>query len=135
MAKEPKTQKTKASVAHFIAAIENETRRKDAKALDKMLREITGQKPALWGPSIIGYGEYDGPTGRWMRSAFAPRKASLVVYMMAGAGANEALLKKLGKHKAKGGCLYINKLTDVDEAALRALIKRSWDLMEKKYPE
>lgn len=81
---EPKTQKTKASVSAFIAAVEDETRRKDAKAVDKMLREITGEKPAMWGPTIIGYGEYDGATGKWPRLGFSPRKANLVLYAAPG---------------------------------------------------
>jgi hypothetical protein len=135
MAKEPKTQKTKASVADFIAAVEDETRRKDAKAVDKMFREITGEKPALWGPSIVGYGEYQGPTGKWMRAGFSPRKANLVVYIMPGFKEYDTLLKKLGKHKTGSSCLYLGKLADVNEAALRELIKRSWDFMVKKYPE
>jgi hypothetical protein len=135
MTKEPKTQKTKASVAGFIAAVEDETRRKDAKAVDKMFREITGEKPALWGPSIIGYGVYQGPTGAWMRAGFSPRKANLVVYIMPGFKEYDALLKKLGKHKIGKSCLYLGKLADVDEAALRELITRSWDFMAKKYPE
>ena len=129
---EPKTQKTKASVSAFIRAVEDETRRKDAKAVDKMLREITGEKPAMWGPSIVGYGEYDLPTGKWPRACFSPRKANLVVYL-APESKDAALLKKLGKHKTGLSCLYINKLVDVDETVLRALIRRSWKHVEKKY--
>jgi hypothetical protein len=130
---EPKTQKTEASVSAFIAAVEDETRRKDAKAVDKMLREITGVRPAMWGPSIIGYGKYDGPTGKWPRAGFSPRKANLVVYL-APESKDAALLKKLGKHKIGVSCLYINKLADVDEGVLRKLIERSWAHTEKKYP-
>src|SRR5262245_12859194 len=111
---EPKTQKTKASVAQFLAAVEDETRRKDAKAVDRMIREITGAKPAMWGPSIVGYGECETPSGMWPRAAFSPRKASLVVYL-APESKDERLLKRLGKHKITLCCLYINKLTDVDE--------------------
>lgn len=131
---EPKTQRTKASVTQFIAAVEDETRRKDAKAIDKMMREITGEKPAMWGASIIGYGEYDGPTGKWPRLGFSPRKANLVLYLMDGYE-NEPLMKKLGKHKTGRSCLYINKLADVDEAVLQQLAAKSWKAMAKKYPE
>jgi hypothetical protein len=134
MAQTPKTQKTKSSVAQFIAAVEDETRRTDAKAIDKIFREITGEKPAMWGPSIIGYGEYASPTGPWPRTGFSPRKANLVVYVMAGFSEYDALLKKLGKHKTGKSCLYLGKLADVNESALRELIKRSWDFMAKKYP-
>jgi len=131
---EPKTQKTKASVSAFIAAVEDETRRKDAKAVDKMLREITGEKPAMWGPTIIGYGEYEGATGKWPRIGFSPRKANLVLYMMDGYE-NEPLMKKLGKHKTGRSCLYINKLADIDEAVLQQLAVKSWKAMAKKYPK
>lgn len=134
-----KTTKTKASVAAFIAAIEVETRRKDAKAVDKLMREISGEKPAMWGPSIVGYGKYhykyeSGREGDMARVGFSPRKASLVLYIVSGSKDYAALLKKLGKHKLGKSCLYINKLADVDEAVLRELVKRSWDYMEAKYP-
>ncbi len=129
---EPKTQKTKASVSQFIAAVENETRRKDAKAVDKMIREITGEMPAMWGPSIVGYGKYETASGSWPRAGFSPRKASLVVYLAPDAKEPE-LLKKLGKHRTGVSCLYINKLADVDEAVLRELISGSWKYANKKY--
>ena len=129
----PKTTRTKASVAAFIAAVENDMRRKDAKAVDKMYREITGEKPAMWGPSIIGYGEYESPTGAWPRAGFSPRKANLVLYVLADYQGRDALLKKLGKHKTGKACLYINTLADVDEAVLRELIARCWKYMQAKY--
>lgn len=131
---EPKTQKNKASVAAFIAAVENETRRQDAKAVDKMMREITGEKPAMWGPSIIGYGEYDTPSGKWPRLGFSPRKANLVLYVMDGYE-GEPLMKKLGKHKTARSCLYINKLADIDEGVLREIVANGWKTMAKKYPD
>src|SRR5262245_31162423 len=130
---EPKTKKTKASVAAFIDALDHDTRRKDARAVDKMFREITGEKPAMWGPSIIGYGSYEGPTGLWPRGGFSPRKASLVLYVLADYRGRDGLLKKLGKHKTGKGCLYINKLADVDEGALRELITRAWKHMQAKH--
>jgi len=130
---EPKTQRTNASVAAFIAAIENEQRRKDAKAVDKLMREITGEKPAMWGPSIIGYGEYQSPTGAWPRIGFSPRKANLVLYVMADYKGRDAVLKRLGKHKTSAACLYINKLADVDEVVLREVIEGGWKAMEAKY--
>lgn len=135
MSKEPKTQKTKASVAQFIAAVEDETRRKDAKAADKMFREITGEKPAMWGPSIIGYGEYQTKSGQWPRTGFSPRKANLVLYIMPGFKEYEPLLKTIGKHKIGKSCLYINTLADIDEKVLRELIKRGWAAMAKAYPD
>jgi hypothetical protein len=129
---EPKTQKTRASVAAFIAAVEDDTRRRDAKAVDQMIREITGEQPAMWGPSIVGYGEFETPSGRWPRAGFSPRKASLVVYF-APDSKSEGLFKKLGKHKTGKSCLYIAKLSDVDERVLRDIITRSWKYMQTKY--
>lgn len=129
---EPKTKKTEASVAQFIDAVEDETRRKDAKAVDKMMREITGEKPAMWGPTIIGYGEYQTKSGGWPRIGFSPRKANLVLYIMDGYE-GEPLMKKLGKHKTGRSCLYINKLTDVDVNVLRELAAKSWKAMAAKY--
>lgn len=130
---EPKTQKTKASVTQFIAAVEDETRRKDAKAVYKMMREITGEKPVMWGPSIIGYGEYQTGSGSWPRLGFSPRKANLVLYVMDGYD-KEPLMKELGKHKTGRSCLYINKLADVDEGVLRKIVANGWKIMAKKYP-
>lgn len=132
---EPKTQKTKASVAQFIAAVEDEGRRMDAKVIDKMMREISGEKPAMWGPSIIGYGAYQTKSGPWPRTGFSPRKANLVVYIMPGFKEYQPLLNKLGKHKTGKSCLYINKLADVDKSALRELIAHGWAHMAKTYPQ
>lgn len=130
---EPKTTKTKASVAAFLDAVESDTRRKDAKAVDKMFRELTGEKPAMWGPTIVGYGSYQSPTGTWPRCGFSPRKASLVLYVLADYAGRDALLKKLGKHKTGTACLYINKLSDVDERVLRELMSRCWKHMCAKH--
>jgi len=130
---EPKTQKTKASVSAFIAAVEDETRRKDAKLVDKLMREITGEKPAMWGPTIIGYGEYETRSGPWPRIGFSPRKANTVLYVLADFKECGPLLKKLGKHKTGKACLYINKLADIDAAVLRDLIQASWRHMQAKY--
>lgn len=85
------------------------------------------------GASIVGYGEYEGPTGKWPRMGFSPRKANLVLYLMDGY-AGEPLMKKLGKHKTGRSCRYIDALADIDEGVLRALIARAWDRMAKKYP-
>ncbi len=132
-----KTQKTKASVAAFFAAIEADTRRADAKAVDKMLREITGERPAMWGPSIVGYGSYTYTNSLgeadWPKIGFSPRKTNLVVYLMPELLQSSPLMRKLGKHKTGKSCLYINKLADVDREVLRELAQRSWDAMSEKY--
>ncbi len=135
---ENKTQKTQASVKAFIDAVENEARRADAKAIDKMLREISGEKPAMWGPSIVGYGSFhykhqNGREGDMCRIGFSPRKANMVVYIVQGFKEYAPLLKKLGKHKTGGSCLYVNKLADVDAAVLREIATRAWIWMARKY--
>lgn len=129
----PKTTRSRASVAAFLASVEDDTRRADAKAIAKLMRAVTGEKPAMWGTSIVGYGAYESPTGIWPRIAFSPRKANLVLYIMNGFKEREALLKKLGKHKTGKACLYINRLADVDASVLRALIEKSYAAMKAKY--
>ena len=132
-----KTQKTKASVAECIAAVDDDAKRADAKAIDKMLREITGEKPAMWGPSIIGYGSYNNTNtmgeADWPKIAFSPRKGATVLYIVPDLLASDPLMKKLGKHKNGKTCLYINKLADVDQKVLRELATRSWKHMGEKY--
>lgn len=128
---EPKTKPTKASVSAFIAAVPNETRRADAKALLKLMAEISGEKPIMWGPTIIGFGAHDyplagGKTSRSIRIGFSPRAANLVVYASAKQGESDPLYKALGRYKTGVACLYINKLADVDMGALRKIIERGW---------
>ena len=130
---EPKTRPTKASVSAFIAAVENDTRRADAKAIDKMMREITGEKPVMWGSSIVDYGSYESRSGDWPIVGFAPRKSALVLYLMGAFKGRDALMKKLGKHKAGKGCVYITKLADVDQDVLRDLIARGVTYMRTEY--
>ncbi len=130
---EPKTKPTKASVAAFLAAVEHEGRRKDAKAVDKLMRDVTGEKPMMWGSSIVGYGSYESRSGDWPIVGFAPRKAALVLYLMGAFKGRDALMKKLGKHKAGKGCVYITNLADVDQVVLRDLIARGVDYMRTQY--
>jgi hypothetical protein len=133
MAYEPKTKKTTASVTAFIDAVGNEQRRKDAKTVLKMLKEITGEKPAMWGPSIIGFGRWRAASGDWPIAGFSPRKGSVVVYIEPDLLARSPLMKRLGKHTTGKTCLYINKLEDVDMDVLRALATRSVRHMREKY--
>ena len=130
---EPKTRPTDASVADFIAAVENPTRRADAQVVLEMLREASGEPPVMWGPSIVGFGSYRGPTGDWPIIGFSPRKAKLVVYVLGFPG-QEALLARLGKHSTGSACLYLNKLADVDLSVLKAMIQASVAHMRAKYP-
>ena len=135
---ENKTRPTAASVSAFIGAVENEKRRRDAKTLLAMMKKITGEKPKMWGPSIIGFGEYhyqyeSGREGDMLNVGFSPRKANLVCYIMPGYGAFDDVMARLGKHKTGKACLYINKLDDVDLATLEELIRRSYIQMKEKY--
>ena len=127
---ENKTQRTKASVAAFLAAIPDPQRQRDARALAALMRKATGETPAMWGSSIVGYGltTYQGSSGRtvdWFPVGFSPRKAALVLYLMGGLKANARLLAELGPHKIGGGCLYLPRLEGVDTKVLARLITLS----------
>ncbi len=127
---ELKTKQNSASVNDFISSIEDEKRRKDCRTVLAMMQEITGDKPKMWGESIIGFGSYhyryeSGREGDWFLTGFSPRKEALTLYIMSGLKGAQALLKKLGKYKTGKSCLYINKLEDIDLATLRELIARS----------
>lgn len=131
---EIKTQKNKASVAAFIDAIADEEKRKDCKALMKLLKEVTGSRPAMWGTAIVGYGDYhykydSGREGNWFLAGFSPRKQALTLYIMSGLGHQQALLQKLGKFKHGKSCLYIKRLADVDREVLRELVSGSVQFM------
>ena len=122
-----KTKLTKVSVAAFIDALKDQSRRADAKALVKLMQNAAGEKPKMWGPSIIGFGSYhytydSGREGDMPVVAFSPRKAATVLYGLSEA---EALLAKLGKHTRGKGCLYIKNLADVDQKVLEAMVVKS----------
>ena len=127
---EPKTKPTKASVKDFLNQIPDEERRKDCFAVAKMMEEITGCKPTMWGPSIVGFGTYhykyaSGREGDWPISAFSPRKKDLTLYIMPGFDNYPDLMEKLGKHSTGKSCLYIKRLSDVHLPTLKKLIKQS----------
>ncbi len=134
-----KTKATKVSVKDFIAAVPNDTRRKDAQTLLKLYEKITGWKAQMWGPTIVGFGRYDyvyesGAKGAMCVVGFSPRGSSLSIYggMYAGQREAEPFLKGLGKHKTGKGCLYINKLADVDMAVFETFLKAGLANMKKK---
>lgn len=126
-----KTKETTASVEDFINSVDNEQKRKDSFAIVEMMQKASGDEPKMWGSSIIGFGNkrYKSPaSGRevdWFKIGFSPRKANLTLYIGVGMKEHEAALKKLGKHKTGGGCLYINKLADVDPKVLKGMIDAS----------
>jgi hypothetical protein len=124
---ENKTKPTKISVATFIAAIADEGRRSEAKALVKLMETVSGEKPAMWGPSIIGFGThhyvYDsGREGDMPIVAFSPRKPAVVLYALSGAPGADSLLAKMGKFKMGKGCIYVKKLDDLDLKVLGKLV-------------
>jgi hypothetical protein len=124
---ENKTKSTKVNVAAFINAVADPIRRADAKALVKLMQNAAGEKPQMWGPSIIGFGSYhykydSGREGDMPIVAFSPRKAATVLY---GVAAAKALLPKLGKHTTGKGCLYIKKLADVDQQVLQEMLVKA----------
>jgi len=127
---ENKTKPTKLSVAAFIEALTDPARRADAQALVKLMQSAVGEKPKMWGPSIIGFGSYhyryeSGREGDMPLIGFSPRKAATVLYNMLGSSDSAALLAKLGKHTTGKGCLYIKKLADVDQQVLQALAAKA----------
>jgi hypothetical protein len=134
-----KTKPTKLSVAAFIDALTDETKRADAKVLVKVMQSATGEKPKMWGPSIIGFGSHhykyeSGREGDMPLVGFSPRKAATVLYGMTGVSDAEALLAKLGKHTTGKGCLYIKKLADVDQKVLEALALKSVAAKRARHP-
>ena len=134
-----KTSLTKLSVTAFIDALPNQTQREDARALVKLMQNATGEKPKMWGPSIIGFGTYhytydSGREGDMPLAGFSPRKAATVLYNLTGFSDSEALLAKLGKHTTGKACLYIKSLTDVDPKVLETLVIKSVAAMRARYP-
>lgn len=138
-----KTQPHDGSVHDFLDAVPNKTRREDGFKLLELFERVTNDKPIMWGPTIIGFGQYhykydSGREGDWMLAGFSPRKAHQVIYMMGcyhsgGFDGQAKLFERLGKHKMGASCLYINKLVDIDMAVLEELIQKSCELMRAKY--
>ena len=135
---ELKTKKNAASVEEFLNAVENKRRREDGFHLLELMGEVTGEEPAMWGTSMVGFGSYhykyaSGHEGDSFLVGFSPRKQSLSVYIMSGFAEYADLMGKLGKHKTGKACLYINKLADVDEQVLRELVKKSVEYVKATY--
>jgi len=133
-----KTKPTGVSVAAFLDALTDQTRRADAKALVRLMRAATGEKPRMWGPSIVGFGSchyvYEsGREGDMPLVSFSPRKAATVLYIMRGFSGSDALLPRLGKHTTGGGCLYVRKLADLDQKVLKEIVVKSVAATKKKY--
>lgn len=136
---ELKTKATKEDPSEFLKTITPAGKRADSFALLELLQKVTGEKPVMWGTSIVGFGMYhykserSSQEGDWPRVAFSPRKQNLTLYVLSWKKHNLALLNKLGKHKVGGGCLYINHLADVDIHILSELIEEAWHASKEVY--
>jgi hypothetical protein len=128
---ENKTVATNADVAEFLARIEDPEQQRDSERLVEIMTAVSGEKPVLWGPSIIGFGtlQYktaDGKIHDWMRIGFSPRKGKLSLYVTVAAEKYADRLKEMGKHKTGKGCIYINKLSDVNVDKMTSIIKDAY---------
>ena len=125
---EAKTQPTNQSVKEFLNQIQEPERRADCFEIVKIMEKITGEKPTMWGPSIVGFGSYhykyaSGREGDWPMTGFSPRKKDLTLYIMMGFEKHADLMEKLGKHSTSKSCLYIKRLSDVHIPTLKKLMK------------
>lgn len=133
-----KTKETEIDPKDYVASVEHNTRRADAEVLLDLFAKVTGKRPKMWGPSLIGYGKYhykydSGHEGDMLATGFSPRKSNLVLYIMPGYEDLTDELSRLGKHKMGKSCLYVNKLADVDMDVLEEIIVRGWKTMHERY--
>lgn len=133
-----KTRRTNASVSAFIASVKDPAVRKDLRSITALMKKVTGSKPSMWGPDVVGFGSITlhYSTGReldWMLCGVAPRKQALTLYLTTGSQFQATLLTKLGKHKHGKGCLYIKSLDDVDLKVLEKIVAASVATMKNKY--
>jgi hypothetical protein len=136
---EQKTKATGASVRTYLAAIEDEVRRADCETLIKLMRKVTGEPPKMWGPTIVGFGSYhyrydSGHEGDACLVGFSSRKPDISLYFMGAFAEREALLAKLGRHKAGKGCVYVRRLADIDLKVLETYARRAVADLRKRYP-
>lgn len=137
---QPKTKPTEQDVVKYLESIEDPQRRSDSLAMDRIMREISGELPQMWVPSLVGYGRYhyrydSGREGDWMATGFSPRKNALTLYIMSGFSNYDALMENLGKYKTGKSCLYVKKLEDVHLPTLKKLIAQSLKHIRERYPE
>jgi len=135
---EAKTKPTEKTVDSFIATVEDDKVRADCYTIINLMEKVTGEKPKMWGPAIVGFGKYtykyeSGRSGEICMTGFSPRKANITLYVLAGFPGQAELLQKLGKHKSGKGCLYIKKLDDINIDVLESLIKESIKFLKEKY--
>ena len=133
-----KTRPSGLRVADYLDGVDDPQRRADCRQLIRLLREETGKRATMWGDSLVGFGRYSyttgsGHSGTWPITGCAARKRNLTVYIMPGFSGYGDLLARLGKHKTAKSCLYINRLSDVDQSVLRELVRRSVADMRARY--
>jgi hypothetical protein len=136
---ENKTRPTDQSVQAFLDNVPDEKKRRDSYQILELMKEATGEEPVMWGPSIVGFGQYhykyaSGREGDAPLAGFSPRKQNLTVYILAGFDGYESLMAKLGKHSTGKSCLYLKRLEDVDRAVLKELVIRSVEHVQKTNP-
>jgi hypothetical protein len=136
---ELKTKPTGVAVDEFLAKVADSQRREDAMKVRMMMERVSGEPAAMWGPSIVGFGSYhyeyaSGHEGDMARIGFSPRARELVLYLLGDFPSHQALMDRLGKYKTGKCCLYIKRLSDVDEAVLEELIAGTFAYMREKYP-
>jgi Domain of unknown function (DU1801) len=134
---ELKTKPTTASVTDFLNSVDDEERRSDCFAVVKIMQQAAGAKPKMWGPSIVGFGDYRYTNSRgvgvdWFLIGFSPRKRDLTLYLMPGSARRAELLRALGKHKTGKACVYIKQLADVDRDVLRTLVEDSVEHLQAR---
>lgn len=137
---ELKTRQHDADVFEFIATFTNtDQKREDSYELVKLMQEVTGQPPKMWGPSMIGFGSYHYKSDRskqegdWPLVAFSPRKAAISLYLFSGYPEHEYLLKDLGKYTIGKACIYVKKLSDINIEALKRLMYATINFLSEKY--
>ena len=131
---ELKTKPNDQSVEDFLNKVPDEKKRQNSFAILELMKQVTGDKPIMWGDSIIGFGTYkykyaSGRQGEWPVTGFSPRKQNLTIYIMSGFDEYDDLLTQLGKHSTGKSCLYIKKMEDIDQDVLRELISKSVEHM------
>lgn len=137
---ELKTKENDNSVAEFIESIEQERQREETKKLVQLFQKATGFEAKMWGKSIIGFGSYHykyptGHEGDAALASFAPRKGKFTLYLWLDEARKSELLLKLGKHKTGKGCIYVNKLADIDLDVLKQLISETKIHLQKEHGE
>ena len=137
---ELKTKQTEASVPEFINSFaDTEQKKKDSFELLALMQEVTGFAPKMWGSSIIGFGQYHYKSerstqeGDWPLVGFSPRKAAISLYVYSGSAGQDELLKNLGKFKMGKSCIYVRKLTDINQEVLKEMIRSTVKFMQEKY--